>query len=415
MKKIIEMDGFRLTLIKNLKYKTVGVNFKFISEIDRENLTNKHLGLAVLIQGTKNIKSKREIDIECEKNFDQGLNYENSIMGNYQLITVKTSFINSKFLNLENDKRFLDFAFDILLNPDATDSFNNKNFEFVKAQLKDSFITDIENKSYYANLNAKKLAFSSKNAALQSVGSLEQLEKSTSKDAYREYKKMINNNVLEVYVIGDIDFEFYEEYFKFWKRTPDLKVGDLVETQDITEVKEEILKDDANQSHLLMYYKIDEVTELERFVVSYLYNKILGSLASSKLFVNVREKNSLCYTTYSTINLFNMSMKIYAGINSSDFEKAKKAILEQVEEMSKNVTEEELAGAIKNFENSIILSVDRTGSIISAEFFERYYNEWTNEEILEVLKKITVEDIYEFSKKIHLDTIFLLEGGANNA
>ena len=145
--------------------------------------------------------------------------------------------------------------------------------------------------------------------------------------------------------------------------------------------------------------------------VSNVYSFILGGSPDSKLFTNVREKNSLCYSISSVIAPVTNSMYIYAGIDKKDYKKTLKEVIKQIDEMNKgNFSEEEIENAKATYKSSIKELNDSETSIISTIASMNYINYDSLEERIKKIENVTKEDIIEFSKKIKLDSVYLLKG-----
>ena len=157
------------------------------------------------------------------------------------------------------------------------------------------------------------------------------------------------------------------------------------------------------------------MTDFERNYISTIYSFILGGGPDSKLFQSVREKNSLCYSINSVVlKTFNLLI-IKAGIDKGDFKKAVSLIRKEVNNMNKNkITDEELTKAKITYINSCKEILDSPSSIIGVYTAKEYLNVDLLEDRIENIEKITKEMLVAFSKKLHLDTIFLLEGDLEN-
>ena len=93
-------------------------------------------------------------------------------------------------------------------------------------------------------------------------------------------------------------------------------------------------KQNLNQSQLVMGFKIDKMTDFELRYVLNAYSYILGGGPDSKLFRNVREKNSLCYSINSVAYLLGGMLSVMAGINQDNFTKY---INENLESIGQNL------------------------------------------------------------------------------
>ena len=125
-------------------------------------------------------------------------------------------------------------------------------------------------------------------------GKLEDLEKINVDNLYEYYKKVLNDNYVDVFVVGDVDStkikEIFKEKFKVntYKRVQnDILVKELKPRQRIVKLKDQ---DSANQTQLTILCSLNDLTEFERKYVLLVYSEMLGGSSNSLLFDTVREK-----------------------------------------------------------------------------------------------------------------------------
>src|SRR5690554_3898573 len=87
---------------------------------------------------------------------------------------------------------------------------------------------------------------------------------------------------------------------------------------EIKEMEEEM---DVNQGKLTLGYRTNVHYYDPLYPALMVYSSILGGGAHSKLFINVREKNSLCYYIFSRLEKYKSLMLISSGIEIQNFEK----------------------------------------------------------------------------------------------
>ena len=167
---------------------------------------------------------------------------------------------------------------------------------------------------------------------------------------------------------------------------------------------------DVSQSKLKLGIKLNNLTDFERKYVAIIYSYILGGGPDSKLFKNVREKNSLCYTiNCSYMPVYNLMM-IQAGINKEDFKKCLSLIKKEIKEMvNGNFESRDIQSAKVTYLSSLKEIEDSQGSIIRIFESHEYLNLDLLDERVDIMN-VTKEDIVNFAKKINIDTIYLLEG-----
>ena len=145
-----------------------------------------------------------------------------------------------------------------------------------------------------------------------------------------------------------------------------------------------------------------------------MYNFILGGGPDSRLFDIVREKNSLCYSISSSFSGVTNTLTISAGINRKDYNKTLKLIKKIVKDISLgDYKDEEIEKGKITYLSTFKELEDSIYSILNLYVSKEYLDLDLLDERKKEIVKVTKEDIINFSKKIHMDTIFLLEGESN--
>lgn len=178
-------------------------------------------------------------------------------------------------------------------------------------------------------------------------------------------------------------------------------------------VREGLERKDSHQSilELAYYFDVDYGSPLHLPLV--VANGLLGGFAHSKLFVNVREKESLAYTISSSLDIFSGFMRIYAGIERQNRTKALSLINRQLSDLKcGKFTDEELAQTKSMLKNSMLLAQDRQNTLLERAYMQSVMGRkllpvdtWLSQ--LEALSK---EDIIEASKTLKLQAIYFMEG-----
>ena len=141
------------------------------------------------------------------------------------------------------------------------------------------------------------------------------------------------------------------------------------------------------------------------------YNTILGASATSKLFQNVREKESLAYSIGSRYLKQKSNIIIKAGIEIDNYEKALKLIRNEIEDMKKGNFEEEEVEHAKQLINYSINAIEEdqeTGVnyYISQELSDSIVS---LKEYREKINKVKKEDVVKVAQSIRINTVYFLK------
>ncbi len=80
---------------------------------------------------------------------------------------------------------------------------------------------------------------------------------------------------------------------------------------------------EITQGKLVMGYRANvDYADTDRYYALVVGSNVLGGGPHSKLFVNVREKESLCYYIFSSIEKYKSILFISSGIETKDYDKA---------------------------------------------------------------------------------------------
>ncbi|MDD5796546.1 MAG: insulinase family protein, partial [Oscillospiraceae bacterium] len=217
----------------------------------------------------------------------------------------------------------------------------------------------------------------------------------------------------EIMYIGDTDSEnakgiFAEEFSKI-NREPVLLSDSPFKSDG--NLKSEIEEMELSQSKLVMGFETAVTANDENLPQMMLLSAILGGTPSSKLFTNVREKQSLCYYCISRHNRTKGYLIIESGVEGENLEKAKNAILTEVDQLYKgNISDFEIESAKLAMINSY-KSITDTVSGIESWYMTRICDNKidTPSQMAEKIQAVTKEQLVNIAKNVKLDTIYMLK------
>lgn len=411
--KKINKDNYTLHLINTDRFKTISVSLKFTKKYDKEESAYYKLLERVLpINGTKNYKSVNDITKKLESLYNTSIGFRFYVTSENMTFESNLRFINPKYTETSMYEESFNIFKEILTKP----NLKNKEFKYFDLQ-KDNLIKSILNVKddirSYSSIRFSEIFYKNTVYAENNYKNIKDFENINSDKLYAYYKNLFNSFKLDLFVLGDISEEEITKY------TDNLMKGFKEENSTIKDLyikvksKEKIIKEKFNssQSSLVIGLNINKLTEEERDYKLILYNTILGCMNNSLLFVNVREKNSLCYSVGSNISKFTETIIIKSGISKDNFELAVKLIKESLEEMKDTKKVNKL---LKNAKKTLNLAYndfyENKGKIIEHYFIREFINMPTIEERRKKLEDLTAEDVTNIANKITVGLIYLLEG-----
>ena len=413
-------QGINLHNINTNKFKTNLYAVFLATPLNRENVTKNALLTAVLRRGTKNIKSQDLISKKLEEMYGASFDCGIEKTGDNQIIKFYLETINEAFLpeKDELDKKCIELLFDIILNPlIENDGFKPEYVESEKEKLKQIIEGKIDNKRAYSFERCIEEMFKNEPYGLYKFGYVEDLDKITPQNLYEHYQGLIKKCKIDIFVSGNLkenDMNSLIENNVEIKRL-EARVPEYIENKENSDKihvrKENIVEEkmQVGQGNLVIGLSSNSQIENEKFVMS-VYNTILGGGANSKLFQNVREKNSLAYTAGSTFRRQKNTIFIRCGIEIENYQKALDTIKEQIEDMKNGKFTE---ADIENAKKLIIASVKGISSEQDTEITYYYGQELSDtfttiEDYVTKINNITKENIEEVAKEIWINTVYFL-------
>ena len=142
------------------------------------------------------------------------------------------------------------------------------------------------------------------------------------------------------------------------------------------------------------------------------FNAVYGAGVTSKLFQNVREKLSLCYYAFSSIDTLKGIMAVLSGIEVDKYDEALSEILAQLDAVrAGDISEAELAAARCSVANDLRTGAD--SAYYLADFYLRETVQGTDatpDDIAALAENVTAEDVAAIARGVELDAVYFLRG-----
>lgn len=418
--KVIEIKkGIKLHIIKTDKFKTNLLSVFLTTPLNNENITENAMIPAVLRRGTINMPTQDAISKELEEMYGASFNCGIEKTGDNQVIKFYLESISDDFLPQSEDllKKSIGKISEIVFNPLVeNDAFKEEYVESEKENLRQIIEGKKDNKAQYAMDRCVEIMYENKPYGLYKYGNIESLEKIDSKDLYEHYKKLIDNCKIDIFISGNINEEKIKcEVEKSLENLNEREAEYVInnaENQPKEEIKEpNIVQEsmDITQGKLVIGLDITGKRENLRYIAS-VYNSILGGSPMSKLFQNVREKESLAYTAGSVYLKPKNNIFIKCGIEIENYEKAVDVIKKQLEDMENGeFSDEDIKNAKTNIVSTIKFIPDEQDTELTYYFSQELANtNISSEEYEKRINNVTKEEIVEFAKTVKINTIYFL-------
>lgn len=414
-----EIDGLNLHLIPSKAYKTITIVAKFKAPLDRKTITNRVLLPSILRQGSKLYPTREDLQFKLDDLYGASLSLDGSKAGNDHVINVRMEIANQKYIN--NELSIIDNAVtllnEVIFNPNVTDdafpvSVLNREKETLQQQIR----SIIDNKDSFAQQRLIDEMCEGELYQVHGYGYEEDLSEITAESLYDYYKTLLIEDDLDIYILGDFDNEAVKETIKQTvsrEKQPvsnDSKVVENVKVKARDEVQEIIEIQDVQQAKLHLGYRTGITYNDDDFASLMIFNGLFGGYPGSKLFINVREKNSLAYNVMSGNEAYNGYIFVTCGIAPSDYKKARTIIDEQVQAMQNgDFTEEEVTELKDLLVSQLLEAMDNAQNLIELMYQNLLGGKSDGiDALLKEIKQVTKADVVHTAKKLKADTVYFL-------
>ena len=408
-------DGVYLTYLPARKFKTSLLSAQFVTPLRQETAAAWALLPAVLRRGTVRYPDLGALSAQLDRLYGASVEYTIRKKGENQCVGFVASFIDDSFA--PGGEKLLEPAADLvgeLICDPVTERgrFVSAYFESEKTNLIDAIRSQINDKRDYASARLLQEMCAGEPYGVGRLGDEKSAEKLQMKKLYAQYGELISTARLELIYIGSADLDRVRQALaSAFATLPRDGIRDIAAAaphparSEVRTVTEEM---DVTQGKLGMGFACGSAD----YSALLLGNTLFGGSSNSKLFLNVREKMSLCYYASSAYHRQKGLITVSSGIEFADYQRAYDEILRQLEAVRKGELEDwELGGARSTLLNAYASMGDSQGKL------ENFYlgqaatgQSESPEDLAAQLRDVTAERVFQAMETVTLDTVYFLKG-----
>ena len=411
------MPGVTLRTYPDRRFKQGCLTFQIVRPMRAEEAAMNALFPAVLLRGTEKHRDLRDITLRLDELYGASVGALVRRVGDYQTTGLSCGFIEDRFC-IPGDQvlaPMIDFIRELLFEPILEEGGFCKAFvESEKKNLIATIESELNDKRVYAMGRMVKTMCKADSYGVPRLGDAESAAAIDPVALYEHYQKILKESRIDIFYVGSAKLEdiaamvmpllqaIDRNYQPLPGQTPFQDAGgqDVVEKMDVT------------QGKLCMGF-VTPITNRDcDFVPMQLMNTIFGAGMTSKLFVNVREKLSLCYSVGSGYYGSKGIVTVSAGIDFDKEQQTREEILRQLKAMQEgDISAQELTAAKEAILSSLRGTHDSPGSI------EGFYAtaalsglQLTPAEYMEAIYAITAHQVVAAAQTLTLHTTYFLKG-----
>ncbi|GIP21490.1 EF-P 5-aminopentanol modification-associated protein YfmF [Paenibacillus sp. J22TS3] len=412
------VNHIRIHVMPTKRFKTFAISVYAGIPLEEKTVATTGLIPFVLRRGTVSYPETTQFRERLENLYGAGFGFDIYKRGDHQIVQLRMDTINDSFVQSNESLLEQSFSFlgEVLTEPvTEIGSFRASYVAAEKETVRKKLESIINDKIRYAAERCLEEMFRNDPYRLHPLGSREELAAITPESLYSAFGSWVENANLDLYVVGDTTLEevtqLVEKSFKI-KRTEARQYTPTnvsFETGDVHTVEERL---NVNQGKLNLGLRTSITYGDDKYATALLYNGVLGSYPHSKLFINVREKESLAYYASSRYDGHKGMATIQSGIEIANYEKALEIIKNQLEAMRQGeISDLELNQTKAMIRNHIVEMQDSAFEMIAYDFNRVISGkERSPEELLAQIEQVTASDVKEAAQTFHLNTVYFLKG-----
>ncbi len=406
--------NINLYVIPDKKFKTVYISYCFHRDLD-DNYTYNALVPAILKRGCEGYEDQKKIGTYLEEQYGALFDVGVQKRGERQILRFTMDLVNEDFVGKDGLlAQALYFLNRIITKPVLEGSmFKSDYVNQERENLKNRILAMINDKMQYSMERCIQEMCRGEKYARYVLGSIDDLASLDPEKLFDVYKDIIKTSPLDIFIVGDVDAEkvatlvnnsldLERSQIKLIPETMIKKIG--LKRREVVE------RMDVSQAKLNIGFRTNVSVNQDEYFPLVLYSGILGGGPHSKLFINVREKSSLAYYAFARLEKHKGLMLIGSGIDPKNYEQTLDIIMEQVEDIKHGrISDTEFTASVNAITTSLRAAKDDQGQLVdyylgNAVTEARY----TLEDFISEIQKVKPEDVVDVSRKVKVDTVYLL-------
>lgn len=413
-------DGVELAVTQTDKFKTGLLAATLTIPLEEDTATAGALIPEVLYRGTSRHPDMEKLSAAADTLYGASLSVGVRQRGESQCVSVLCGFIDDRYA-LDGSAVLEPAAAlmgEVLLDPVLENGrFRRDYVESEGANLADRIQARVNDKRSWAIFRLIQEMCAGEAYAVDKLGDADQAKAMTAEQLWAAYQSLLSGAKVTFYYGGAARPERVEDAVRqafapvLTGRTA--PVHCQVEAEPRGAVRTVTDSMDVTQGKLAMGFRTGGVTMGgDSYPALLVCNALFGGSANSKLFLNVREKMSLCYYASSMIDKIKGLMVVSSGVEFAQFDRAQEAVLTQLDAVRRgDFTRDELTAAARTVANSLRGRSDSQAQMEDDQLTRLLFHAaLEGEDLIQAVESVTADQVVETAQKLKLDTVYRLTG-----
>lgn len=409
--------GVRLRCCRDGRFKQNALSIQYVRPMAREEAAMNALIPSVLLRGCNKARDLRQITMRLDELYGASVSPISRRAGDYQTTGFYVGLMDDRFAPKGESvlEETLDFVGQLLFDyPTENGGFLDRFVQGEKTNQIYAIEAEFNDKRAYATRQLLKAMCAQDPFGLSRMGEPEDVEAITPQGLLRHYEKVRRESPVELFYVGSAEAQrvkevllpiFARERRDYRPLAPQTELK-LSPRQDASEMME------VTQGKLAMGYVTPVTNRTKDFAAMQMLNMVLGGDMTSKLFQNVREKQSLCYSIGSGYYSAKGILLVSAGIDFDKEDHVRREVEAQVEACRRGeITEPELEGARHALVSALDAVPDSPSAMESYDSSMILGGSGLNYEThRQALEAVTRENLSQAARTLQLHSTYFLKG-----
>lgn len=415
-KKVELQEGVTLYIRQSDQFKTVNFSVKWKTALDEKKSALRAVLSNVLQDSNGRYRTQTALRNTLDELYGTVLYTDVAKRGESHIFSLYAECVNEEYLSEGGVlEEVLGLIQTTIFDPNLVDGvFDEAIVNREKRSVIERIRSVYDDKARYAQKRMLELIRPNSAASASSYGTEADVEAITATNLLAAYNDMLNNDEIDIYIVGDIDvadmIEKITSTFTFNARQRQSANRPFVnKPAAVQQVGEQ---QDMKQGKLHLGFSTPVTFHHPDYAKMQVTNGVFGGFAHSKLFMNVREKESMAYYASSAYASHYGLLYVMAGIDAELEDKAVTLIKEQLVVLQQgDITDLELDQTKALLANGIKSAFDSARGQI--EVFDQYKEQdehFTAEKLIMGWQAVTKEDVQQMASEITLEIVYLLSG-----
>lgn len=412
------MPGVRLRAARTERFKSACLSLSLLRPLRKEEAAKNALLANVLMQGSRLHPDLQSLSLALDELYGASLGPLVRKNGEIQTLGLFMSCLEDRFA-IDGDQvlePMVRLLGELLLDPLLVDGcFSADVVALEQENLVNTIESALNDKRAYTEMKMLQAMCQNDPFGVPRLGERSDVEAITPQTLTEHYHKILASSQVEIFYAGsqaaeDVARILTQALKTLPRKEPDALTFAPMPHREQPQYLEESM--DLTQGKLSMGFTTGITTRDPDFPALMVFNALFGGDMTSKLFMNVREKLSLCYYASTAVYGAKGILTVSSGIDTNNYRKATDEILHQLDLCRQGqISDEELQAAKEALFSSLRTIPDSIGRLEDFAAFRLLTGFPLDPDgYMAAIQAVTKEDAARVSRSVQLDTTYFLKG-----